>query len=208
MLFDKKNTPEEVVVSAERCVAHIKHRYKFDLDYSIDTLSVVDSFIRDILAEEGDGEAPPAGDERRTQLIHLLGPSIGAYFGVVLSKNFPTRWRLKSEKAYEWFIEFETVPLRFNPVVAASEALFEENIDSWGPAMLTEAEETPHLIERLKAAPPIPEDEFYSLTTRLEVLQIAVEYLLSRKEQKDPPAPAVYTRDYYNTTFDLFEPSS
>ena len=52
-------------------------------------------------------------------------PTVGAYFGEVVRRMFPCRWRMNSENPMKWTIEFEYVPLRFSPVGAAAEALVE-----------------------------------------------------------------------------------
>ena len=194
-------TPDAIVELAERCVAHIKNRINFDLDYQNETLSVVDFFVREVLKDEGGGEALPPGDHRRAHLIHLLAPTIGAYFGEVLVRLFRCRWRVASGDPREWLIEFENVPLRFNPAGAAAEALAEENVDSWFGALATAPEETEALGERLAAAPPVPESEFFALTTRLEVLQIAEDWLRLRLAAQDPPGPEFYSPEDYDYIF-------
>ncbi len=197
-----EDAPESVAILANRFLTHVKHRLGMDLDYQQETLSVVDCFIDDVIKEESfDADLPP-GDERRVNLSHLLGPSIGAYFGEVLRRAFPCRWRVSSEEPGDWFIEFELVPLRFNPVGAAAEALMAENVEEWNGAIATQTDYTEALFERLAAAPPVPEDDFFLLSTRFEVLQIAQEYLLMRQmaEESGPKHP-FYSPDDYDRLF-------
>ncbi|MCP4677098.1 MAG: hypothetical protein GY854_16600 [Deltaproteobacteria bacterium] len=199
---EHKESPEEVSVLAQRCLAHVKHRLDVELDYQNETLSVLDYFVQDVIKEEGDGEAPPPGDGRRAHLVHLLAPTIGAYFGEVLRRVFPCRWRLPSNDPNEWLLEFEHVPLRFNPIGAAAEALAEQDIESWQGAIATAPEEMEALGERLAAAPPVPDNEFFALTTRFEVLQIAEDWLRIRIAAMDPPGPEYYSTDDYNRIFE------
>ncbi len=192
---------EKITQLAERCIVHIKNRTGMTLDSRIETLSVVDFFIRDILTEEGGGELPPVGDYRRADAMHLLAPSIGAYFGEVVRRTFPCRWRADSDDPKSWVIEFDHVPLRFSPIGAAAEALLEQYAEGWGAALATSQEETEALGERLSAAPPVPEDEFFALTTRLEVLQIAVEWLRAHIELQETPPPDYYSKEDYDDLF-------
>lgn len=202
MAKDLAESPEPVAILAERCYAHVKHRLGFELDYESETLSVVDFFIKDIVEEEGGGTAPPPGDHRRAHLIHLLAPSIGAYFGEVLCRTFPCRWRLMNEDdPSSWLLEFENIPLRFNPIGAAAEALAEQNIESWAGAISTAPYEEEGLGGRLAAAPPVPENEFFALTTRFEVIQIAEDWLRSRQAAIDPPPPEFYSHEDYDRIF-------
>jgi hypothetical protein len=197
-----ENAPEEIAELALRCMAHIKNRTGMDLDGRSETLSVVDFFVRDLLTEEGGGTPPPVGDYRRADAMYLLAPSIGAYFGEVVRATFPCRWRIDTDDPKQWTIEFDHVPLRFSPIGAAAEALLEQYADGWGASISTAKEETEALGDRLAAAPPVPEDEFFALTTRLEVLQIAVEWLRAHMSLGDTPPPEYYSEEDYD---DLFE---
>ena len=145
---------------------------------------------------------PPVGDHRRSEVMHLLAPTVGAYFGEVIRHTFPCRWRIKTDDPKDWTIEFEHVPLRFNPVGAAAEALIERNIDDWGCDLATASDETEALTERLAAAPLVPEDEFFSLTTRLEVLQISVDWLRLFLCAKSTPPPSFYSKEDYDALFE------
>lgn len=202
MTGDYKNSPELVVNRSKRCITHVKQRLSIDLDGQQETLSVVDFFIQDVLREEGRGTQLPVGDPRRTHMIHLMAPTIGAYFGEVLCRVFPCRWRLKSENPRDWLLEFDHVPLRFNPAGAAAEAIAEELIEIWSGSIATSPEEMQALGERLAAAPPVSENEFFALTTRFEVLQIAQEWLRARQEANDETPPPFLSPDDYDQIFE------
>jgi hypothetical protein len=198
MTGDLEKAPEFVDGLAKRCLVHIKNRIGVELEYQEETLSVLDCFVESVVNEEGGGIAPAPGDQTRAHLIHLLAPTIGAYFGEVLRRTFPCRWRVTSEDPATWFMEFELVPLRFNPVGAAGEALLGDTLPDMNGAIMTEPVQMEALFERFAAAPPVPEDEFYSLTTRFEVLQIAQEYLHMRQMtvESGPKHPFFSEEDY------------
>lgn len=195
------NAPRQIVELRLRCQAHVKNRIGIDLDGKSETLSVVDFFVRDLLTEEGGGAMPPVGDHRRANAMHLMASTIGAYFGEVVRSIFPCRWRLDSNDPKLWTIEFDIVPLRFNPVGAAAEAFLDQHADEWGGSLITTRDQADSLEERLNAAPPVPEDEFFALTTRLEVLQIAVEWLRVRLSLGSLPAPDYYSASDYDEMF-------
>jgi hypothetical protein len=202
MNVEINDAPESVAILANRCLAHIKHRLGMEIDYQQETLSVLDCLVDDVLKEESFGADLPPGDERRVNLSHLLGPTIGAYFGEVLRRAFPCRWRILSDEPGDWFLEFELVPLRFNPVGAAAEALMAQNVEEWNGAIATQPEYMEALFERLAASPPVPEKDFFTLTTRFEVLQIAQEYLHTRQmaEESGSEHP-FYSPDDYDRLF-------
>lgn len=201
MSNETKDTPQLVASLVTRCVVHVQNKLGIELDFKSETLSLLDYFIRDVLEDEGGGFTPPIGDPRRAHVIHLLAPTIGAYFGETLCRLFPCRWRLKSQEPKEWMIEFKHVPLRLSPVGVAAEAIAEENLETWVSAIATSPEHTEALVERLEVAPPVPEDEFFSIATRFEVLQIAQEYLHARKQSRVPAPPDSFSPNDYDRFF-------
>lgn len=195
--------PEIIDELAARCVEHVKQRIGFDLDYQYETLGVLEYFIDLLVKEEGGGLPPPPGDYRRTHLVHLLAPAVGAYFGEVLRRRYQCRWRLRSEDPREWVLEFENVFLRFNPLGAAAEAFIEQAVETWGGAIVTAPEEREALAKRLDAAPPVAEDDFYKLTTRWEAVQIIEDWLNIRLVSRDGASRSTFfTAEDYDRTFD------
>ncbi len=200
MLMSEKITdaPEEIAFLAGRCITHVKNRTGIELDFQSETLSVLDFFIKEILREEGGGSVPKVGDHRRAEIMHLFAPSVGAYFGEVVRRMFPCRWRMDSENPITWTVEFDYVPLKFNPIGAAAEALVEKDAGDMGCRLTTSGDETDALIERLDAAPPVSEYEFFSLTTKLEVLQIAVDWLRARINASDLKQDRLLSKEDYD----------
>ena len=193
--------PDIITQLAQRCMTHVQQRFSFELDTHEDTLGVLDNFIHAVLAEEGGGVAPLPGHSRRRQIADLLAPPVGAYFGEVLRHCFPSRWRLSSDEPRKWALEFDEVPLRFNPVGAAAEAIIEAPIENWGAPLETTPKYSKSLAERLAASPPLPEDQFYILTTRLEVVQIAVDWLHTIHGQDQDGLQLPLDADDYDVLF-------
>lgn len=191
-----KPVPKAVEALANRCITHIKNRTQITLDYQSETLSLLDFFIQQMLKEEGGGDIPSIGDHRRSEMMHLFAPTLGAYFGEMVRHEFPCRWRIDSADPKSWMIEFAHVPLRFSPVGAAAEAIVENEIDEWGCNLETRRDETQALHERLAAAPPVTEAEFFTLSTRFEVVQIAVDYLRARISKRVGTIQLLSSEDY------------
>lgn len=181
------DTPEPIELLAERCVVHVRNRFGFELDFTPETLGVVDHFIDEVVIEEVGGHRPPAGDRRRSHLVHLLAPTLGAYFGEVIRGCMRCRWRFPGEDPREWLLEFEQYFLRFNPAGAAAEALFQAPVEEWAGALVAAPGQMLTLYQRLAAAPPLPEDQFFSLATRHEVLQIVDDWLRQQSAAEDGP---------------------
>jgi len=189
--MDVAPPPEEIADLAQRCVLHVESRFGLRPDFTPETLSLVDHLIEEVLAEEARGAAPPPGHRLRSQLASILVPILGAYFGEVVRRGFPCRWRSAGGGPAGWLLEFEHCPLRFHPFAAVAEAILRSTISD-GPAVLRPA---PQLVDglrqRLAAAPPLPDDQFHTLTTRFEVLQISIEWL-----DADGTAAGLTVEDY------------
>lgn len=172
--------PDEIAALAERCVLHVESRFGLRPDFTPETLSLLDHLIEAVLAEEARGAAPPPGHRLRSQLAPILVPTLGAYFGEVVRRCFPCRWRVAGADTLERLLEFEHCPLRLHPFAAVAEAIMRA-VTSDGPAVLLPA---PVLLdglrERLALVPPLPEDQLHTLTTMFEVLQISTEWLCAK----------------------------
>jgi hypothetical protein len=197
-----KKPPETVDTLANRCVAHIKQRLGFTLDFQYETLGVVDHFIKSLVDEEGGDTALPPGDPRRAHLVHLLAPTVGAYFGEVMRRKYPCRWRLFTDNARDWMLEFEEVVIRFNPAGAAAEAFTRQAIDTWGGSISTAPADAPALADRLAASPQVLEPDFFMLTTRWEVVEIAEDWLRSRYSRLSSTPPEYFSHQDYDRIFD------
>jgi hypothetical protein len=71
--------------------------------------------------------------------------------------------------------------LWFNPIGSAYDAVFGGTEHDGPRSMLrVSPEEHEFLAQRLAALPPVPEDEFFSFSTRFEVLEVANEALYAK----------------------------
>jgi hypothetical protein len=199
MIAKPNDAPELIERLAERCLVHVKNRFGFELDYTPDTLGVVDHFVEQLAVEEAGGNVPPPGHKHRSHLVHLIAPTVGAYFGEVIRGCFKCRWRLGDGNPQDWLLEFEEFFLRFNPAGAAAEAVFQQPVEAWSGALATAPGQIATLHARLAAAPPLPEDQFFSLATRHEVLQIVDDWLRQQSAVED--GPLCCTEDDYDLVF-------
>ena len=195
-----EDAPHEIETLANLCVTHVKNRFGFELDFGIDTLSVLDVFIDAVVKDECEGVMPPTGDRRRAHLLHLLAPTVGAYWGEVLRRRFGGRWRFITQEPPNWIFEFEEFFLRLNPAGTAASVIMGERVEEWKSSLVTSPELTGPLLERLAVAPPLPEDQFYSLTAIHETIQIAEEYL---KERAAKDGSFSCTQEDYDRVFGL-----
>jgi hypothetical protein len=160
------SAPPEIVDLAASCVRFVFAKYGLLLDGMPDTLSVVDQYVRDARAEL---VAKPEG-------LPLLAATVGAYFGEVVRGAFESDWRV--ENGHDaWRLEMEDVYLTFNPLGMAREALTLVEAEGWHAHLETDEAEREDIERRLGALPEVGDDEYYSLATRFDVIEIAVDAL-------------------------------
>jgi hypothetical protein len=158
--------PAAVAELAASCVRFAAAKYGVPLDFTPDTLSIVDQYIRDARA---DVLANP-------QSLDLLEATIGAYVGEVIRRAHHGLWHCEGE--YDgWRIYMTRVYLAFNPIGMAREALLLESADGWHAHLETEVAEREVLERRLQSLGEVEDDEYYAPSTRFDVVEIAVDAL-------------------------------
>jgi hypothetical protein len=174
---------------AESCVAYVERSTGIRLDYDANTLPVLDHWIKDARTTAG----------VRPDALRLVAHTAGAYFGELVRRKYPAWWRLANESPSEWRIEFEPVYLAFQPVQIVLDSLFRESLD--GNHERYELEDTAEadVRARLSVLSPVSDDEFFSLTTRLDVLEITVEALRARRLSGGDEHDAVLSPSDYET---------
>lgn len=184
-----EDTPEEIAALADQCVRDVREALGFELDYTADTLPLLDHYCRE--ARKG---------SRWSERAEHTTRSVGAYFGEVVRRRFEgsSRWVLDEDGAHAWRVEFEPVFLCFNPLGAVLELLLEGDALGWNAGFITHPEADEPLREKLARLPGVSEDDFYSLSVRLEVFETVYEFLLgwerSRKKSKAPYGRGDYER--------------
>ncbi|MCA9597559.1 MAG: hypothetical protein KC776_29800 [Myxococcales bacterium] len=179
--------PDPLPELAASCIDYVRGAVGVELDLTSDTLPVLDHYL------EGAREAA----RERPELLDLLSRAVGAYFGEVVRRSFAAYWIVPSDDAFEWRIAFRRVYLAFNPVGAAYDSLTSTS-EHEGPSseMSLLREEQEAVAARLAALPEVREDDYYRLSTRFEVIQIAFAALRSEMERAGVEATEYEPEDY------------
>ncbi|MDX2053288.1 MAG: hypothetical protein SFV15_12895 [Polyangiaceae bacterium] len=165
------DVPDHVAELCGSCVQYVWRSLKVPLDFTPETLPLLDHYIAGV---RGELSAKP-------ELGPLLARVVGAYFGEVVRKAHFGMWRASAPNVHDWQLCLRSVFLWFNPIGVAYDALFNTTEHDGPRSHLRVAPEDREALDfRLSEAPPVPEAEFYLLTTRLEALEIAVEALRLR----------------------------
>lgn len=151
---------------AKACVRFVAARYGTMLDYSPDTLSLLDQWLRDARAEL----------RVRPEAVEVVQSAAGAYLGEVVRRQFGANWVADGEVS-GWRLCLSTVYCAFNPIGMAREALLLEPAEGWHAHLDLDPGEKESVESRLEALPQATEDEYYMPTTRFDVLWIVVDAL-------------------------------
>ena len=143
---------------AERIVEFVRKAVGIVLDYTPETLPVLDHYL---------GGVP----EGQPQTVALIAATAGAYFGEVARRLLGGEW---NEVEGEWEL---LLPggLRLVPSALAREAILET--DTGEATYDVPPEDRPAVEDALEGRGPVPEDEYYSLCGRLETVQLIEDVL-------------------------------
>jgi hypothetical protein len=161
--------PPAVAELAAACVRFVATRYGAMLDFSPDTLSFVDQWVREARAEL-------AVKHRDESLERIVEDAAGAYLGEVVRRAFGARWFADGETS-GWRLYLSTVYCAFNPVGLAREALLLDDAEGWHAHFELDPGEREGIEKRLAALPEVEEDEYYAPSTRFDVVHIVVDAL-------------------------------
>lgn len=151
--------PDAVLERAASCVRFVLSSLKIELDFTPETLPLVDHWL---------GAARAAGEET---IEPLAAEAAGAYFGEVVRRTLPgARWHIAAAPS-GWRIELEHVFLAFNPLGVAHEALAEDDAPGWNAHFEVLKEDRSLLEQTLGRLGDVREDDYYRLAVRWEVVE-------------------------------------
>lgn len=153
---------------------YVRRAVGLELDGSVESLAYVDHY----LSRVGD-----VADD----VLALIAPALGAYFGEVVIGRLGGRWELGATgeggeddvtDATTWRVMLDPAPLGFSPAAMVVEAVRHAYVEGWDASLAVPAEVEDALFQALEAAGPVEEDYYYSLTGRFETIEHAVEILV------------------------------
>jgi hypothetical protein len=198
--YDAIALADEIRELSASCEQHVRDAVGLELDGTIETLPILDHYVR---------LSRPAVKER-PELLPLLARTVGAYFGQVVADHFGGFWSLTGPDASNWHVCLRSVYLAFNPIGMAHAALtwsLEEELAPGPPAELRLSREDRAWVEqRLEALPPVREGDFFSLSTRVEGIEIAVHALGEHMAQAGT-ADVVFDDDDYAEDLAILTPA-
>jgi hypothetical protein len=171
-------TPARVQTFYDAARNYVKRAVGTDLDDSEESLAYVDHYIKSTAQKEA----------LKSEVLALIAPALGAYFGQVAIKRFGGQWIADSDDPADWRVELAPAPLWFYPVGMAAEALRSEEVEGYDASFATRDDLMGPLLEALEAAPPVDEEYYYSLTGRFETITHALDIVVELAHRKNESA--------------------
>jgi hypothetical protein len=151
---------------AERAVEFVRRAVGIVLDYTPETLPLLDHYLDGV-------------PEDKPETVELISTAAGAYFGEVVRRALDGEWDQTPADASAWELVLAG-GLRLAPTALAAEAILHE--DSGVTAYDVPAADRAAVEDALDARGPVPEDEYYSLSGRLEVLRLIADVIVARRQ--------------------------
>jgi len=151
-----------------RAIELIRGAFGVAPDYAPETLPLADAYLRTV--------ASAVPKDRRSEIVE----AVGCYFGEVARRQLAGRWALLcADQPQSWRIELVDCFLHFSPVGMVGEVVVGCESDEYDGSFATTDQQHDALAEMLANAPPITEEEYYSLCGRLEILVRAADWLIT-----------------------------
>lgn len=150
------------------CSDYVYNALKLELDFELETLPLLDHYLRDAAATAAE----------RPEAVELIARSAGAYFGELIRRRLDGFWILPSEDSHSWRVCGRHEFLSINPVGVVYDALFESS-EHGGPSgqLRIAPEDRESVGARLDNLPEVSDEDYYLLSTRLEVIEVAADEL-------------------------------
>lgn len=176
--------PEEVADLAQACIRFVHEALGLTLDYSAETLPILDHYLR----QRASGA--------REEVLALIAPAAGAYFGEVVRRTIGgARWHAPEGDYPEYRIEFEPFFLCFNPLDVAQEVLSMTELEGSRANFQVLDGARAAVAQSLEATEGLPPEDYYTFSARFEALEQIASVLLALESQEKSPrsfGPEVY----------------
>jgi len=162
--------PGEVHELAERAVEYVKRALDLVLDYTSDTLPVLDHYLAKVPRDQA-------------ETVALIAAAAGAYFGEVARRALGGDWEGaglgRGDPPGTWRVRLSG-GVSFSPVGFAAQAIAGGDVEGFDGSFDVPPADR-QAVEEALAETEVPEDEYYSLSGRLETLEWVVERVVARR---------------------------
>jgi len=162
------DTPELITELAAACVSFVHKSLGLTLDYTQDTLPILDHYVR---SAQG---AP-------VEVMELMAAPTGAYFGEVVRRHVDgLRWHAPADDHAGFRLELEPCFLWFNPIGVAREVIARAPDPEWNAHLQLLDADRPLVESALEHAGDVNETDYFTFGVRYEVIELVTSVLVAR----------------------------
>jgi hypothetical protein len=154
------------------CVVAVRNAVGVELDFTQDTLPVLDHYATLL-------------DSPKDEVISLVAPMCGAYFGEVVRRHLGDGvWLCPEDDHSGWRLRFESCALGFNPIGTAIEVLLKDDAQGWYAHLQTETADQLTVQRALEVYGRVRELDYYTFGVRFEAIEQAHITLVQKTEHE------------------------
>ena len=172
---------------AHTCVAAVQRALGIELDFTQDTLPILDHYVS-------------MAQGTKAEVIELLAPMAGAYFGEVVRRSVgPARWFAPGTDYDRYRLEFENAFLHFNPLGMVVESILNGPADGWNAHLQMLPQHRESVQASLDAIGGVRDTDYYRTTLRFEAIEqvyLVVSHLALSAGEDTP----YYSHEVYEAT--------
>lgn len=172
---------------AHTCVAAVQRALGIELDFTQDTLPILDHYVS-------------MAQGTKAEVIELLAPMAGAYFGEVVRRSVgPARWFAPGTDYDRYRLEFENAFLHFNPLGMVVESILNGPADGWNAHLQMLPQDRESVQASLDALGGVRDSDYYRTSLRFEAIEqvyLVVSHLALSAGEDTP----YYSHEVYEAT--------
>jgi hypothetical protein len=185
-LLEGENAPAEVLELAAACVRFVAASIKLQPDFTPETMALVDHYVRE--ARQSVAASP--------NTLALTAHAVGAYLGESVRRHYRCWWRIDGNDPGAWRLEMATTPLAFYPIQVAHTCLIQAADNAAFSGFEMPPKDYQLALERIERLPPVSPEDYHLPSTRLEVLEVLVDYLTAHHAQGPFGSRTLRPEDY------------
>jgi hypothetical protein len=179
--------PAEILELSESCRQFALSAVGVELDYDVETLPILDEYLR----------MASAGLKDRPEAAPVVTRAVAAYFGEVVRRRIDGFWRHREDPNDEWELCARRALLSLSPLGVVLDVLAASTEHDGPTGELRLSPEDQRLAdERLARLPAVSDEEYYLLSTRQEVVEIVYEALRGRLKAEGRESLVFEESDY------------
>lgn len=168
-----ETTTTTVTELATSCVDFVQRSVGIELDYTQDTLPVLDHYLREARKHA-----------QREAVLAPLVATAGAYFGVLTTRQFPGAYLHVADSYERMRVQFSTIFLHFNPFGIAQEVIHQADAPGWNAHFATLPDQHRVVEQSVDHGLQLRDEDYYSFSVRYEMLDQIVAVLQAIEEQR------------------------